>query len=194
MMPKPAFVVLLSLLLVACTVKEKYIVLSEVPTSPTVTVIPSTGAKEDVADADVVMGLLVDCGVRTVLRPVMMKERTEYNDAGSASGIGVSGGRIAVAMGDAASKGGLTTSVDEVSLLKETNADYVFYVRHKPGGPQMVLVKREDGQVLHVGQIDLTGEGAAAGCCLLGSTYQREATATPQQKMRELLSAAGIVK
>jgi hypothetical protein len=192
MMPKLEFAVVLVLLLVACTVKEKYIVLSEVPTSPTVTVIPSTGAKEDVADADVVMGLLVDCGIRTVLRPVMMKERTEYNDAGSASGIGVSGGRIAVAMGDAASKGGLTTSVDEVSLLKETNADYVFYVRHKTGGPQMVLVKREDGQVLHVGQIDSKGEGATAGCCLLGSTYQREAT--PQQKMRELLTAAGIVK
>jgi hypothetical protein len=192
MIPRLALAAALSALLTACTVKEKYIVLSEVPSNPTVTVIPSSGAKEDVADADVVMGLLVDCGVRTVLRPVMLKEKTEYSDAGSASGIGVSGGKIAVAVGDAASKGGLATSVDEVSLLKETNADYVFYVRHRPGGPHVVLVKREDGQVLHAGHFGLLDEDAAGGCCLLGSTYRKEVT--PHQKMRELLRAAGIVR
>lgn len=181
---------LLGVLLAACSVKEKYVVLSDVPPNPTVTVIPSTGSKEDVADADVVIGLLVDCGVKTVLRPVMVKERTEYDGTGSSSGIAASGGRIAVALGDASSKGGQTTSVDEVSLLKETTADYVFYVRHTRQGPQVVLVKRESGQILHVGQI---GTGSAgSSCCLSGTTY--EVQSKPQDKMRQLLVSAGILR
>lgn len=136
------------------------------------------------------MGLLVDCGVRTVLRPVMMKERTEYDDVGSSSGVAVSGGKVAVSLGDASSKGGLTTSVDEVSLLKETNADYVFYVRHMRGGPHVVLVKRDDSQVLHSGQLEVSGRNSS-GCCLADPTGGR--TTSPRDVMRKLLVSAGIV-
>jgi len=53
-------------------------------------------------------------------------------------------------------------------------------------------VKRDEGQVLHVGQIAIEGEDVTTGCCLLGSTYQH--TATPREVMQRFLLAAGIAK
>jgi len=141
-----------AVLLAGCAIPQ-YVVLTDVPPEPSITVIPASGSCEDAAAVDLVTGWAVASGVRTLARPVMMKTQADYSGTGSASGMASVGGQLGVAIGGSSSRAGLTTSVDAMSLLDSTSADYVIYVRSVRGGPNVTLVRKASRQVLFAGNI-----------------------------------------
>jgi hypothetical protein len=149
----------LAMLVAGCTATVQYVVLSDVPPEPSITVIPSSGAREDAVAADMVTGWTVGAGVRTLARPVMLKTQADYSGSSAAGGVAAVGGQLGVALGNSNSQGGMTTSVDAMSLLDSTQADYVIYVRAKGAGPYATLVKRASKQVLFAGVLQPYTDG-----------------------------------
>lgn len=167
------------LLVAGCATSIQYVVLAGVPDSPTITVIPSSGTRDDAIASDLVTGWVVGCGVRTIARPVMLKEQADYSGATTGSSIAAMGGQVGVAVGAGRTQAGLTTSVDAMSLIDSTAADYVIFVRSLRGGPQIMLLKRDSKQILHVGQ-------------LLAANDDKGAYAPSIEQLHRVLLTAGI--
>jgi hypothetical protein len=148
---------LFSLLCAGCTVKyvEQYVVRDSVPSSPALTVIPATQSRADVSAADYLAGLLIGCGAKVLERPSMMKERKQFegNAAGaSAAFMGLAGVTGVVKAGSAGTSSGTQiTDSDPVDALKQTSADYAFFVRNDGPSLWLRVTRRTDDRVLYSG-------------------------------------------
>ncbi len=148
---KGLILVVLALLQVGCS--TRYVVLRDVPLSPTFTVIPGSVSKENMEFANTVTGVLVSCGVRVVERPAMLSGYAESRSSGSASALGIttSGGLVSVG-GSGDSKDETTAqSVDVVDLYQRTSADYVFVAF--ASSSYLKIVRRDSKEVLYSGTL-----------------------------------------
>ncbi len=176
------------LLFCSCVTHVRYVVLDKVPASPTLTVIPASMAGADVETANEITGLLVSCGVRVVERPAMVKEKTQYEGQGAASGYAVGGGQGAIAGGEAAHREDVTKTGDPTALIGETVADYVFIVQGPPESPWLKLVKRDGGQILYA-----AGLAQESGQRFYEGQFT-DASGGPRDAMKRLLEKLGILK
>lgn len=177
--------------LAGCTTAVQYVVLTDVPSEPSVTVLPASSSGQDLLAADALAEDLVSCGVRVLERPPLIRERSDYEGKASGTGVGLtSSGKLAVLGGGGKQEGQLTISVDPVALIEETKADYVIFARP---GPWLKVVKRADGQVLHVGTLsDVDGN---SGCCLFPSFWANitGSKTSPRDRLRTLMQRLGII-
>jgi len=149
--------ILFGLLWSGCTVKyvEQYVVRDTVPSSPALTVIPATQSRADASAADYLTGLLIGCGAKVLERPSMMKERMQFE--GSAAGasaafMGLAGATgVLKAGGAGASSSTQITDSDPVDVLKQTSADYAFFVRNDGPALWLRVTRRIDDRVLYSG-------------------------------------------
>jgi len=161
-----------------CASTVRFVVVADVPPTPTFTVIPASTAPGDDAAADSLLVQLVELGVHVVERPALVKQRTEYSGTSSGAGVGVTlDGKLAVGGVGGAQAGGVTTSIDPIALLQETQADYVVFAKR---GPWLKIVKRSDGQIVYVGDLAVK---PSSGCCLSPAFW------TPGPTEREHLKA-----
>lgn len=169
--------------------KVKYIVLDNIPQSPTITVIPASMSKEDIKAANQITELIVSCGIKTIERPVMLKERSDFESAASGGGIGITaGGNLSLLSGGTKQSGELRSSVNPVGLIKEKGADYIFIVNDQDGDSYIKLIKRENQQILYAGLLEVQPRST---CCL----YPMLSTKSKQREyMIKLLEEVGVIK
>jgi hypothetical protein len=170
------------LLIGGCIVRDQYVVRDASPGS-IVTVVPATRAETDVAAADHVMEVLIAAGANVIERPVMIKERSDFR-SGTETRMGTDPGQPVD--GRYSETGARQTSVDPVSLISETKADYVFIAEARGAGYSFRLVKRSTGQILHVGTFR---DQISPACCLTWFGYSTE-----KDEARKLLLSVGIMK
>lgn len=174
--------------LVSCTVTTQYVVLTDVPANPSITVIPASMARADVWAANLVMQALVGCHITVVERPVMFKERSDYEGNGSAGGIGTAGGQVTVVAGSGHQKGEVATTVDPTSLIEQTKADYVLIVQAQGGRAWAKLLKRETTHIIFAGFVDMSESVS------MGSNVDPDPGAAASRSMRKILTSAGIIR
>ena len=178
------------LVCLGCGSSLRYVVLSDVPENPTVTVIPASTSDKDAEAALHTTELLVACGIHVVERPALVRQRSNYEGRTSGGGVGVtSTGQLAILGGGGAQQGELTISVDPVALIEETDAAYVIFV--KPG-LWLKVVRRSDKQILYVGK--LTDDSNRA-CCLTAVFWEVTfALKSNRDKMRDLMRKLDILQ
>ncbi len=174
--------------LVSCTTTTQYVVLTDVPASPSFTVIPASMSKEDISAANLTTAAIVGCAVTVLERPVMLKERSDFEGEGNSSGIGAAGGQLAVAVGSDRQKGAVATTVDPTSLVAQTKADYVFIVQSQGNKPWARLLRRETSQIIFAGYL-VAPEASAPG-----SDADPDPGVAATISMRKILTSAGIIK
>ncbi|MBS4015574.1 MAG: hypothetical protein KGZ86_03965 [Candidatus Latescibacteria bacterium] len=185
---KKIIIFIILLISLSCT-KVNYIVIDNIPQTPVLTVFPASMSKEDINAANRITELILSCGVKTIERPVMLKERSDFEGATTGGGVGITGsGNLSLLSGGATQSAELRSSIDPVGLIKETNADYIFIVNNKAGNPYIKLIKRESEQILYAGEIVIESHST---CCLnIFPSYG----INPRQHMWNLLEKAGIIK
>jgi len=188
-MNREAVVHLVLLCLVAfsgCTTAIRYVVVSDVPNSPSFTVIPASTSPDDDAAANWTVGQLVSLGVKVVERPALVRERSEFAGSSSGTGLGVTpSGQLAISGTSGSQQANLTTSVDPVVLIEQTKADYIIFA--KPG-PWLKVVRKSDGQILFASPLRVE---SSSGCCLAPSFWH--AVQPESERLRNLLDSLGLL-
>ena len=161
------------LLQVGCS--AQYVVLRQVPESPTFTVIPGSVSKTNVDFANSVTTVLISCGVRVLERPAMLSGYTESRSSGSGSAIGsTASGGLSVIGGSGNGKEEISAqSVDVVDLYDRTAADFV--VVAFASASYLKIVRRDSKEVLFSGD-------------LKGNRNQDD----PRKSMLHILRALGV--
>jgi hypothetical protein len=168
-----------------CVSSIKYVVMTDVPPSPSFTVIPASTSAADDASANAITEELVGLGVRVVERPALVKQRTEYTGKSSGTAVGVTlNGQLALGGAGGGQAGDVTTSVDPIALIQETQADYVVFAK---AGPWLKVIRRKDGQIVYAGSLAAESN---SGCCL-SPTFWR-LVESERDRLKDMLQKMGV--
>lgn len=138
-------------ILVGCA--TRYIMVHEVPQSPTFVVIPVGLSEKDVLFVNLVSEALIANGVRVIERPVMLQKYLESEKSGEASGVlWTPGTGLGIAGGGQKGSEKIQELTDPIKMLEVTSADYVFYTQGK--GSWVKIIQRATKQVVFVGQFE----------------------------------------
>ena len=166
--------------LVGCT--TSYIMVHEVPQSPTFVVIPVGFSEKDLLFVNGVSEALIANGVRVIERPVMLQKYLESEKSGEASGVlWTPGTGLGIAGGGQKGSEKTTELTDPIGMLEVTSADYVFYVQGKGGWVK--IIQRATKQVVFVGQFEDRKSGESSIFDLSLSS-----------KFNKLLTKMGVLK
>jgi len=189
MLRRSAFAVAAVLLVTGCVAHRiRYVALVDVPESPTMTVIPMSTSPADVNASDLITEVLIANGVRVLERPAFIREQTRYEGQGAGGVVGGGPGGFFGVSGKADHQAEMTASRDVVTLIDETKADYVVFVKAAAHAPWAKLIRRESGQVLFAGIVAGSTQfaGSVTDSWLWG--------AADAQEMRTILVKAGILR
>ncbi|HTW92702.1 MAG TPA: hypothetical protein VMH22_13490 [bacterium] len=168
----------------------RFVVVTDVPPSPSFTVVPGSTSPDDAASADAITEDLVALGVRVLARPALVKQRTEYSGQSSGTGVGVTlSGNLAVGGTGGEQSGNVITSVDPIALIQETQADYVVFTKT---GPWLDIVKRKDGQIVFAGNL-VVPQDNGVNCCLSPGFWVRKTPATQRERLGGVLRQMGVI-
>jgi len=175
-----------------CIGPVRFVVVADVPTSPTFTVIPASTSSDDNAAANRVTEVLVGLGIHVIERPALVKQRTEYTGQSSGAGVGVTlSGNLAVGGVGGSQSGDVVTSIDPIAAIQETQADYVVFAK---SGPWLKVVKRKDGQIMFAGSLAWDNN---SGCCLNAAFWSQanpDRERLERERLRDLLRKMGVTK
>jgi hypothetical protein len=162
----PRLLLLLAGLALSACGPRGYVVLRDVPMSPSFVVIPAGAEEDHVAFANRVESVLIESGVRVLSTPGLRHVETER-----AQGLGASGERLGPNESDGRSLDMEARRREEFLTYADTAADYLLVLYDDP--VRIKLTRKETGEIL--ASVPWRGD----------KPLERE--------LRELLAAAGIL-